>query len=64
MMTAMAPPADSPATKIFVESTSNSPAICLVIPAMMLGSPASRRWSFGSYQFQHDIWLAEPGCSG
>ena len=47
-----------------LSSAENSAITCRTMPAIRAGSPPSRCWSPGSYQFQHRCMLAERGCSG
>ena len=61
---AIAAPAENPATYTRSRSTACSAAISSTIPARIDGSPAPRRWSAGSNQFQYRIGFAEVTCSG
>ncbi len=61
---AIAAPAETPARKTCRGSPPCSATTCVVIPAMIDGSPASRCWCAGSYQFQHFLGFCVAGCSG
>jgi hypothetical protein len=64
MIAAIAPPAESPATKTRSGAMPNSSRRLSVRPAMIAGSPLPRIWSLGRNQFQHAMALSPLVCAG